>query len=181
MPITSRSLGALAAGAGALALLALGASPAQAATAGPACWTDGDTGAVRCFADQDALLRGIADATGGPVVADPSGAPAVRATASPAGVDATFLLVTVYDQTGFTGSSMTYTTTNSAVCAVSHGFATLGSWNDRIDSFQGFNGCSIALYRDINFSPSTPISGPFNSTSDVGLSARHQASSLVAG
>jgi hypothetical protein len=84
----------------------------------------------------------------------------------------------VYDSTGFGGASMTYSTSNPAICSTTYSFSSLGSWNDRIESFQGYNACSVILFRDPGLVGQ--IYGPANSSTNVG-SASNQASSLAIG
>jgi hypothetical protein len=173
-PTPARLLAAGLAAAGLSVLIS--ASPAFASgTTTTACWTDGDTQAVSCYPTRDAMIDAIETTTGGDFVAVPDGS---ASFAQPA-PDTTFALVTVYDDLNLAGASMTYTTTNSAVCTgPSYGFSSLGSWNDRIESFQSFNGCVTTLYRDINYSPASPVFGPNTSSSNVGATWRNQASSL---
>lgn len=172
---------------GILTLASLALAP-TVATADPLddrveyCWTDVDTAEVACVdGGYDEMVEQIEKANGGPLIASSTDAPpnddefVPRAAPTPL---ATYLLVIVYDQTSFNGNSMSYVTTSSSICATTQGFPNLGSWNDRIDSFQSFNGCSTVLYRDANYG--TPSYGPYVSSSDVG-SMKHNASSMIVG
>lgn len=156
------------------------AAPARADAPDQACWTDLDTGAVTCFDASLDPATAIAELTGRPVVAEPN-EPGSGVAARPqgtAGVQEVYLLVTVYDDTSFGGASMTYSTSNSSICASAYGFPSLGDWNDRIESYQGYNACNSYLYRDINYG--TLIYGPINTAANIGA-ARNQASSLIIG
>ncbi len=171
---TRRRLAASAAAALALVVPLLAAAPAHADEP-ESCWTDIDTGRVECFAGSLDPVEYIEAATGGEVLAVPSGEAGGRGDV---GTFDVFLLATVYDFTNFGTPSMTYSTSNSAVCSTSYSFSSLGSWNDRIESIQGFNSCSVILFRDTGLVDQ--IFGPASSSTNIG-SASNQASSLAIG
>ncbi len=151
------------------------AAPAFGDTPEQSCWTDVDTGAVQCFDSSLDPIEAIEELSGESVLAIPDGQEAPLTTE---GTFTIFVLALAYDNTGFGSPTMSYTTTDSAICGDEHDFGDLGSWSDRIESFQGMNGCSAIFYRDVNFG--TVIFGPAASSTNMG-SANNQASSIKFG
>jgi hypothetical protein len=171
---------AIAVMAAATALVA-GAAPASAApvradTAPQSCWINVDTDASRCFDATLDPLEQIATDTGLPVIAVPTGAAARSAAPSPSAAAASYVLAVVYDGLSYTGASNTYFTTNSAICnGLSYGYASLGAWNDRIQSVDSYNGCLTTLYWDAGYGGAAY--GPVGSSINIG-NMRSNASSL---
>lgn len=66
-------------------------------------------------------------------------------------VAAAVALGTVYEHSGYGGSS--FTLYGAGSCAgTSYGFASLsGGWDSRVSSARGWNGCSLALYTAVNY------------------------------
>ncbi len=90
--------------------------------------------------------------------------------------DSSFALVVVYDGTNFTGASNGYFTTDGSICSGQiYGYSSLGSWNDRIESLETFNGCAATLYLNINYGGSS--FGPVGAANTLG-SFNNQASSM---
>ena len=159
---------------------------------GDTCWIDVDTMVMRCWEGQVDIVAAIEEATGQTVVAvpndeedegtasgvGPQSAPGLvpdDSAVSPAAVE---LMMTVYDDIDYGGPSLSYSTSDSRICGIEHQFPTLGTWNNRIESVRGYNGCRILLYQNTNFSGL--IYGPVGTSSNIG-SARNQASSLAIG
>jgi hypothetical protein len=118
-------------------VLALGAVAAPAATAAAdtpqSCTLDISTGEYWCT---------------------PVDAPAGSRLARPAVTEATsYVLARFYDSIDLDPSDGSFTVTASAPCDTSSDVDfTLGTvpsgWNDRVSSFQGFNNCSVRLWRN---------------------------------
>ena len=162
-----------------MALILLSSSPAQAAlldeTPTQYCWTNIDSAEVRCVdGGYDEMVDDITDVTGTPVIAEPTSDETV--TPASRGVLATYLLAIVYDSTNLGGSAMSYVTMNSAICSATYAYASLGSWNDRIESFEAYNGCSVVLYQDANYGGAHY--GFYTLSTDVGT-MKNQASSMA--
>lgn len=104
------------------------------------------------------------------------------------GVMATYIMVRWYDGLNYTGDSYLHSTTAVNPCAQPGSYsygqratmpgwpAGTNNWNDRIESFHGYNHCSLRMYADIDFRGSvfTPIRLSY---SDVGA-FRNVASSV---
>jgi hypothetical protein len=147
--------GLFAAGAVAISLLAASPALADEATSSQSCWTDVDTGATGCFDSSLNPQDQIELATGKTVVAAPTGTETAARSAAVA-TDTLFMLVTGYDGTGRVGESNTYFTSNTSGCnaGLVFGFTGLGTWDNRFESIQSFNGCLTTLYTDTNFNGS---------------------------
>jgi hypothetical protein len=167
----------VAAALGAVALTLTGGLAAAPAWADEpqSCWTDIDTGAVECFDASIDPVDYIEEATGYDVVAVPTGDAARFGDPEPFTV---YFLATVYDNTGLTIPSMTYSTSNDAVCTIQHDFSNLGSWNNRIESFEAFNGCAVVFYDNPGFS--TAIYGAASLSLNMGT-ANNRAESMSIG
>jgi hypothetical protein len=188
---TARAISIAAVAFATLAMTTLGSTAANAATptakavAGQSCWDNVATWQTGCFATGMNPYQQISEATGTNVVAVPTAggaaAGARAAFATPHAIEGaatSYILTNVWSSTNETGDAMTYFTTNSTVCVGgSYGFPSLGSWNDRIQSFQSFNGCVTTLYHDSNYGGTH--FGPQSLASTLG-SFNNQASSLVA-
>lgn len=181
--MNSLSLSSLGATAGLLAALALAPTATAATAAAPAdaqsCWVNVDTGESACFdASLDPIAQIEAD-TGTTVVAVPTGSMSVasaRSAAAGAADAETYLLATGWDEVGYAGASVTYVTTNPLICnGIAHDFETLQTWNNRLESFQAYNGCQGWLFDAVQFSGEE--FGPVTASSDLG-SFRNRAESL---
>lgn len=161
-----------------IALSAVATAPASAATPTSAhtqsCWQDTDTGRIECFDASIDPLEYIAEATDGPVITDASSTPvAARSSAA-----ATYIITIVYDGTGYSGASFSFSTTVADPClGRTQTVNSLGSWNDRIDSFRSYNGCTTRLHENNDLGGASY--GPYTSSSNVGAFA-NRASSLFA-
>jgi len=161
---------------------------------GDTCWLDVDTMVMRCWEGTVDIVAAIEEATGQPVVAVPNDEldPEPSATepgaadgpglagppSGPASTAVVELMMTVYDDIDYGGPSLSYSTSDSRICGIEHQFPTLGTWDNRIESVRGYNGCRILLYQNTSFNGL--IYGPVGTSSNVG-SARNQASSLAIG
>ncbi|MFB2554196.1 hypothetical protein [Herbiconiux liangxiaofengii] len=180
----SRRLAALGLTAAA-ALTLLIAGPAATASASPvSCWTNLDTGATGCFDASVDPVDAIENATGRPVVAETTGPAAARgageATAAPAAAAVDYLLLTAYDNTGLTGPSNSYFTSNTNICTngYAYGFTNFGTFNDRFESFQSYNGCSATFFANSNYTGAEY--GPYVSRTTMGT-FNNTASSVYVG
>ncbi|GAB3617116.1 hypothetical protein GCM10027416_16730 [Okibacterium endophyticum] len=168
----------MAAGVVASALLAV--SPANAATSandsptGESCWQNVDTGESGCFDSSLDPIEQIELATGKPLVANQT---ETETSFAARAVEENFLLVTGWDATGFEGESVSYFTETPNLCSVgAQNIASLGAWNDRIESFQSFNGCESKFFQNVLFAGGS--FGPAASSSNMGT-FNNQASSLI--
>lgn len=186
-----RRFAALAAVAAATVALCLVPAAAQASTpdsaAGQSCWHDVDSGASACFTTGTTTpAQAIADATGGSVVAAPTGSSPVSNSGSgsspriTAGAATSYLITVLYDGTSKSGNSSSYFTQNSSICAgIINQFPSLPAFNDRAESFQSYNGCRTTLWGDSNFNGTQY--GPLASSNSLGSFANTASSMIVTG
>lgn len=171
---TTRRITAFALALGALTLVPLSAANA-AAPAAPAqsCWYNVDNDTMGCF---DAALdpqQQIELATGTEVVAVPTGTARTSAEASSTAAlssvaaPESFLLATGHDTIAYGTPSFTYFTQNPAICnGVDHPYLNLGTWSNRFESFQTYNGCVGYLFDSINYGGAEL--GPVTASTNLG-------------
>ncbi|PJJ63721.1 hypothetical protein [Compostimonas suwonensis] len=137
---------------GALAVPLLAATPANAEELSQSCWTNVDTGETGCFDSSLDIVEQIELATGVPLVAtktDSPNAPLAARASKLADPPLNFLLMTGWDGTNQSGPSVSFFTSAVGVCSgITYSLQSLNEWNDRIESFQAFNGCDAILYED---------------------------------
>ncbi len=133
------------------------ATPASASTGSApaasdeACWLNADTGALRCYDDEEAFGEAI-EARGitldDSLKASSTAKSTTSGTATAAAAAATYYtLARFYADTGYTGAVTIITTTRSAMCdGYSYTGNLSGSWNDRVSSFKAYDGCRARLY-----------------------------------
>lgn len=130
-------------------------SPAQAAQGGSHCWFNVSTGAHSChhtFAEVISELSGdrVRPADGASTMTGRQRADIAR---TPRGARATYVLGTVYADTGYATSGGTYTFTSSTDCDtnpdVDYQVAVMpAGWNDRISSFKSYGRCATKLWEN---------------------------------
>lgn len=160
------------AAAGILALLGvlIVAPPAMADTTnsglkdGDYCWTALDTGYTACFVSDQARTSAIEKASGNALeVSSPravtspmiSRSPFVNNRSGAVPLDTQYLLLTVYINSNYGGSSHAFTTGLSSACyGYSFTVNSLGfSWNDVVSSYSpnSSNGCRVVkVFKDVN-------------------------------
>ncbi len=136
-----------------------------------ACWLNLDTDEMRCFEDRDTLLAAVED-TGvelrfAPTVEESFAASTQSSFSGGVGLMAIYFLATLYADSGYSGSTLDITTSNSWMCSGTQYNGNLsGSWNDRVSSFESYGGCRTRLATHIN--QGGPWYGPFTSASSLG-------------
>ncbi len=110
-----------------------------------ACWLDADTSVMQCFDGEDAMKDAIVDQTGS-ALADPAAGYSSRS----AGLLTNYPLVTFYANAGYSGDSVTVTSTSSTICTTGPGVQNnlTGIWNDRVSSFLSYNSCSTRIWQN---------------------------------
>jgi hypothetical protein len=131
------------------------AGPAQAATSArtdtsdDVCWLNADTDEFQCFTDEVAFEQAVFEQTGA-VLVESEEAPAAR---SALGILTVYTAVRFWDGGSYTGTQISVTTTNSAVCTSGSGIVGIAmpaGWNDRVSSFQTFLSCVTRVYEDVS-------------------------------
>jgi hypothetical protein len=125
----------------AIAILSLTAAPAQA-DAGAVCWADADTDPVitQCFASEDALAAAVQEQTGTVLLDEGQSA---------RGLLTTYVLARLYTDSGYGGSALLVTSSNSALCTTGSVSADLtGGWNDVVSSLKSYFSCTTHLYEN---------------------------------
>lgn len=122
--------------------------------AGPAvalesCWLDSTTDVTRCFADDDARDAAIAS---------------VSSAARGAAALATYPLVRIYADAGYTGANLIIT--GGSPCTTTQSGNLSAAWNDRVSSFQSTTGCTTRLAE--NTGQGGTLYGPYSSSSALG-------------
>jgi hypothetical protein len=136
-------------------------SPSPSAQSSQACWTEAESSAVVCAADTKALNKLVLSKYNKVIVTSDDEFKKVKSAgtfaslAVPAGALASYTIGILYHDSGYTGQSMTYTTTNSTTCyggTQVYSFQQLPSYlNDNTSSFIGYGACQVKLFRDINY------------------------------
>lgn len=159
------------------------------------CWFDLVTDQSACASTKEELAQKVFDefglffeVVGGedlPAELEVAGADAQENSLSRGGfvVQATYILGTYYTDPNYTGSSRTVTANLSTTPCRAPGSYTYGSlsqlpyfsWNDNIESYQGYGNCSFRFYADGGFMGSTY--GPVKYAPSMGSFA-NQASSF---
>lgn len=138
-----------------------------------ACWLNLDTDELRCFDDRETLLAVIAS-TGAelrfaPTVEESFAASSESSFSGGGGfvTMAVYFLATLYEHSGYSGSTLNITTGNPWMCSGTQYNGNLsGAWNDRVSSFQSYGGCRTRLATHIN--QGGPWYGPYTSASSLG-------------
>lgn len=97
---------------------------------------------------------------------------------------ATYIIAKLYDNAGYDASNGVLEVTSGAACTSSRSdvdtqLGTLGGWDNRISSFQGFANCAVKLFESNYFAGSAyPGTGYYVSSSNVGAAMNDQASSV---
>jgi hypothetical protein len=152
------------------------------ATSQQSCWIDLTLGESLCVPDGGDLVGAVL-AQDNVAIQVPTGLVVDGATVSTAKVNAlsvgvaapavTQVVSAIYDDINYGGGTLLLSAT-SAGC--NWGIANLGGygWNDRASSFKSFNGCTTALYQNINYGGTkvgfTTSKSSFGSQNDQGSS-----------
>ena len=175
--ITRRITALTAIAVGALSLFPI--STAQAAEPTLSCWYNVDNDTMGCFDTSLDPHEQIERATGTQLVAVPTGAQS-RSAATAAASAATYLLATGWDATGRTGASVSYFTTNPAICTgLIHSFPNLGTWSNRFESFEAYNGCEGYLFDGVNYGGTE--FGPLTVSNNLGTFSNRAESMSIEG
>lgn len=152
-----------------------GSNIAMAESKGNSSWVNVDSGEISYYDSSTTPLAALSEITHLPVVALEGEERSTTNSGVTTGL-AAYTLGILYDGASFTGSSQGYFSTNSSICTgVVYTFNTLGTWNDRAGSFQGFNGCQATLF--LNTYLGGAQFGPFSSATGLGA-FNNQVSSM---
>lgn len=150
---------------------AAGESEAAESVRTEACWLNADTDELRCFDDRKALFAAV-ESTGAevrfaPAVEESLAANSQTSLSGGFGTLAIYFLATLYEHTGYSGSTLDITTSNWWMCSGTQYNGNMSwAWNDRVSSFQSYGGCRTRL--STHTYQGGPWYGPYTSASSLG-------------
>lgn len=163
-------------GAGAANAVAPEVAPPPVAADDESCWYAVDTGQSLCVKTGEDLVAAVAEEKGVQLVV-PDGAvvSGIRVDArreallSPASVQVSVALSTIYDDAGYGGGSYTMSVSNGNCAASAYGFTDIGSlgWYNRVSSYKSYAGCKTAVFSSTNYGGSS--TGYTSSLANLGL------------
>jgi hypothetical protein len=129
-----------------------------ASTSNDSCWLDITSGQSLCVAPGVDLVAAVASSTG-INISVPTGTPVnnAKTTSAHASISAlstsaastSTVVSAIYDDINYGGTTF-FMTVSGTGCGWTVNSLTSYSWNDRASSFKSFNGCTTALFKNIN-------------------------------